>query len=250
MRALFVLLASVLVGSACASAKPSPGRTAARSGGGGGGTSAARTTRTVRDTVAIQNAELERRVSRLELRLLEREAQVEDLQARLEDARAEVVRAMAKLVSGASRAEAASGTAEAEVALQSLRASGTVHPSEVAQVAKLVRQSSAEFDRQNYAGALYLANQAKALAASYRGRGAEASRGETRPGETSFALPVRLRAASRGNVRQGPGTSFSTVFAVEPGAALTGLSYTDEWVRISDDAGRSGWIFRSLLGKP
>jgi len=197
-----------------------------------------------------RDSDLEKRVAKLELRLLEKEALVEDLQDRLEDARAEVVRAMAKGRTVASRAEAASGMAEAEVVLQSLRSNAGAGSPQVAQVTNLVRQSSNEFDRENYGGALYLANQAKALASSYRWRATEENRESARPGETQFALPLKLKVTSRGNIRQGPGTNFNVAFAVESGAALTGLAFSDEWIRVSDDSGRTGWIFRTLVARP
>jgi hypothetical protein len=203
------------------------------------------------ETVTVKDPELERRVARLELRLMEKEAQVEDLQTRLEDTRAEVVRTMSKLQTMASRAEAASGMAEAEVAYQSLRASGAQQAPEYVQVSRLVRQSSAEFDKQNFGGALYLANQAKATATMYRARMSGTTQGEaTRTGETAFAVPIKLKVASRGNVREGPGTTFSVAFAVEAGEMLTGQAYDDEWIRVTDDSGRSGYIFRNLVTKP
>jgi len=31
---------------------------------------------------------------------------------------------------------------------------------------------------------------------------------------------------------------------------LIGYSYVDEWIRIGDDSGRGGWIFRSLVARP
>ncbi|MEX2153838.1 MAG: SH3 domain-containing protein [Gemmatimonadaceae bacterium] len=207
--------------------------------------------RTVRETVTVRDAELERRLSRLELRVIEKETQVEELETRLDDARDEVVRTMAKLQTIASRAEAASSIAEADVALQSLRSSeGSRQLQEVTQATKFVQQATAEFNKANYGGALYLANQAKSSAVAGRARLAVGNRGATRQGETAFALPIRLKAANRGNVREGPGTNFQVVFAVEPGNALTGFSYTEEWVRVSDDSGRSGWIFRSLIARP
>ena len=205
--------------------------------------------RTVPETVTVRDAELERRVARLELRVLEKEAQVEYLQQRLEDTQSEVVRAMAKVQTVASRAEAASGMAEAEVSLQSLR-SGTASPADLAQVRKLVQQSSTEFNKQNYGGALYLANQAKALVASYRGRLPAGARETVRSGETPFAVPFRLKIANRGNVREGPGTSFAVAFAVDGGAMVLALAHSEEWVRISDENGRTGWIFRSLVARP
>ncbi len=196
-------------------------------------------------------ADLERRIARLELSLMEKEAQVDELQARLDDTRQEVVRAMAKLQTLASRAEAASGIAEAEVALQTLKtAPGQPATPEGVQATRLLKESSAEFDKQNYGGALYLANQAKTFAGAARGRLSAGERGAQRPGETAFALPIRLVAAGRGNVRAGPGTGSRIEFAVEAGDALIGYSYVDEWIRIGDDNGRGGWIFRSLVTRP
>lgn len=205
--------------------------------------------RVVRETVTVRDPELERRLSRAELRLIEKETQVTELQTRLEDARDEVVRTMAKLQTLASRAEAASAMAEADVAHQSLRnTEGARQLPELAVVAKFVQQSTAEFNKQNYGGALYLADQAKSAATTARARLAGAR--TLRQGETPFAVPVRLKVASRGNVREGPGTSFPIAFAVDAGNGLTGFSYTDEWVRVTDDAGKSGWIFRPLVTRP
>jgi hypothetical protein len=195
-------------------------------------------------------AELDRRIARLELALLEKEAQVEDLQARLDDTRQEVVRAMAKLQTLATRAEAASGMAEAELALQPLKSvSGQPSAPEASQARRLLQESSSEFEKENYGGALYLANQAKTTAAAGRGRLTVGERVTERPGETPFNIPIPLKAVSGGNVREGPGLNAKVSFAVQPGDALTGYSYVDEWIRISDDEGRGGWIFRSLIAR-
>jgi uncharacterized protein YraI len=203
----------------------------------------------VRDTVTVRDPELDKRVSRLELQLLARDAQIEDLQTRLEDTRAEVVRAMAKLQSVASRAQAASAMAEAEVALQTMKAGDSNDPPEAAQVTRLVRQSATEFDKANYGGALYLANQAKTVSLGYRGRLGQNREG-ARPGETLFAVPIKLKTTSRGNVREGPGTNFAVSFTAEAGSAITGFSYADEWVRVADDTGRTGWIHQTLVARP
>jgi uncharacterized protein YraI len=208
------------------------------------------TPRVVRETVTVRDPELDRRVARLELSLFARDAQIEDLNTKLEDARAEVVRAMAKLQTVASRAQAASAMAEAEVSLQSMKIGAGEEPPEAAQATRLVRQSATEFNKQNYAGALYLANQAKTLASSYRGRLSLGNREGTRAGETAFAVPIRLKMNTRGNVREGPGTGFPIAFAAESGTMLTGYSYADEWIRIGDQNGRGGWVFRSLVARP
>jgi hypothetical protein len=139
--------------------------------------------------------------------------------------------------------------AEAEIALQSLKSGAGQQAPAVAQVTKLVRESSAEFNKQNYGGALYLAGQAKALAGGSRGRIAGGSTAGSRPGETPFAVPLRLRSTGRGNVREGPGTRYDVAFSLENGSPLTGFSYVEEWIRVSDESGRSGWIFRSLVAR-
>jgi uncharacterized protein YgiM (DUF1202 family) len=178
---------------------------------------------------------------------MDKEAQVEDLQARLDETRQEVVRAMAKLQTLATRAEAASGIAEAELALQPLKAAAPQSSPEAAQARRLLEESSDEFGKENYGGALYLANQAKTLAAAGRGRLSGGERMPERPGETAFGLPIQLKAVSGGNVREGPGRGAQVIFSVQSGDALTGYSYVDEWVRVRDDEGRNGWIFRNLI---
>jgi uncharacterized coiled-coil protein SlyX len=233
VRSFFAFLAFIAIATACSPTPPAPPPAL----------------KVVRDTVTVRDPELDKRVSRLELQLLARDAQIEDLQVRLDDTRAEVVRAMAKLQSVASRAQAASAMAEAEVALQTMKSGVTADPPEAAQVTRLVRQSATEFDKANYGGALYLANQAKTVATSYRGR-LGVSREGARPGETLFAVPIKLKTTSRGNVREGPGTNFAVSFTADPGSSITGYSYADEWVRISDDGGRTGWIHQTLVARP
>jgi uncharacterized coiled-coil protein SlyX len=196
---------------------------------------------------AAARPELDRRIARLELSLMDKEAQVDDLQARLDATRQEVVRAMAKLQTLATRAEAASGIAEAELALQPLKAAAPQSSPEAAQAKRLLKDSSDEFGKENYGGALYLANQAKTMAAAGRGRLAGGERVPERPGETAFGLPIPLKAVSGGNVREGPGLGARVLFSVQPGDSLTGYSYMDEWVRISDGEGHGGWIFRNLI---
>lgn len=198
----------------------------------------------------VCDPEVELRAARLELQLLEKEAQIHELQARLDEARREVVRSMAKLQTVASRAEAASAIAEAEVAFQSLRETvGSAGAPEVGQVRQLLDLSSREFDEGNYGGALYLANQAKRLVRAGGGRLAAGRREALRPDEVLFSTPLRLQALATGNVRQGPGMQHSVLYTVERGAPLVGHSYEGEWVRVSDESGRGGWIFLTLVGR-
>ncbi len=207
---------------------------------------------TQRPPVMVRDTALEQRAARLELKVLEQEAQVDELKNRLDDARREVVRAMAKLQSLATRAEAASGMAEAEIALAALRsANGNNSPSspEYGQGSQLLQLATAEFDQQNYAGALYLATEAKNAAAAGQGRVASDDRASTRKGEVPFALPLRLQTTGRANVREGPGAGFRVLFTLETGAPLVAYSYVDQWVRIRDDGDRPGWIHQTLIDR-
>lgn len=202
------------------------------------------------ETVTVRDPDLEQRAAKSEMRLLEKDAQIDDLQTRLEEARREVVRSLAKLETTASRAEAASAMAEAEIAIQSLRGTGGLPtPPEAAQCRALLDESTTEFNKQNYGGALYLANQSKALAAAGKGRIPNADRGTLRPGETPFIVPVPLQASGRSNVREGPGANFKITYTVEANAGLTGYSYMNDWIRVVDDSGRGGWIARSRVVK-
>ena len=204
--------------------------------------------------VVVRDTALEQHAGRLELKTLEQEAQIEELQDRLDDARREVVRAMAKLQSLATRAEAASGMAEAEIALAALRSangggggSSAASP-ELAQGSQLLQLATAEFDKQNYAGALYLATQAKNAAAAGQGR-VTSERGTPRTGEIPFALPLHLQTTGRANVREGPGGNFRVSYTLDGGAALTAYAYVDQWVRVADESDRPGWIHQGLIGR-
>jgi len=192
----------------------------------------------------VQNGELERHAAQLDLQLMERDAVIDSLNARLDEALQEVVGAMGKLQSLTSRAEAASAMAEADVALQSITSSGRDSP-ESRHGLRLMQLSSAEFKRKNFGGALYLANQAKAAARAHQLAGGRL--GSMRSGETPFAVPVKLRASGRVNVRNGPGTNFAVSFTADSSSALSGLSYLGDWIRVTNDAGAEGWVSRSLV---
>lgn len=212
-----------------------------------------RDTTRVRAPAPVRDTVLEQRAARLELRVLEQEAQVADLQSRLDDARREVVRAMAKLQSLATRAEAASGMAEAEIALQALRSGNGTNsappPPEWTQGNQLLQLATTEFDQQNYAGALYLATEAKNAAGVGQRRATSDDRGATRRGEVPFALPLRVQTTGRANLREGPGANFKVLFTLESGAPLVAYSYVDQWVRVSADGDRAGWIHQTLIGR-
>ncbi len=194
---------------------------------------------------------LERRIATFQLQLLERAAQVDDLQRRLDAARQDVVRAMARLQTLASRAEAASAMAEAEVALEPVtRAVRDEEMPEVAQARHLLVLSTTEFTNENYGGALYLASLARNVARAGEVRLTSGEQRDRQPGEAVFALPLALETAQRSNVRTGPGLAFGVLVTLDPRTPVVGHSYVAQWVRITFDQGRDGWIFHSLITNP
>jgi hypothetical protein len=205
------------------------------------------------DTVTVEVAppemvQMEQRIAVLQLQLLEREAQNRRLAEQLNETRQELVRNMAKLQSQASRAEAASGIAEAEIALQALAGLGGGRASpEYAEAASLLAQSTAQFETGNFGGALYLAAYARAAAGDGQSRLRASDDRELVRGESLFALPVSLSTTSRSNVRRGPGMGFPVEFVLDRDAPVSGLSYSGEWVRVVDGAGREGWIYHELV---
>lgn len=207
-----------------------------------------RVERTVLDTVVVVDSEAEQEVARLQLMLLEKDAQIRQLQTQLEETTREVVRSMARLETVASRAEAASAMAEAEVALEQLKtAAGGRDTREIEQIQAFLDQSTAAFNDGNYGGSLYLANQAKTLAGADRGRLLSGPQGSMLPGETLFAVSLQLQTVRRANVRQGPGTEHGIAFTLEGGTALVAHSYTGQWLRVSTEDGRTGWIYQGLV---
>jgi len=202
------------------------------------------------DTVRIEtesaaNAALEDEVARLQIELLARDVLLEGLQAQLDQTRLELVRNLSRLQTQATRAEATSGMAEAEIALATLeRAPGGSSLPEFARAEELFRQSSAEFERENYGGALYLATEVRSALRSGQAR---LGGGSLLDGESLFAVPVPLRTTGRSNVRSGPGLNFDVVFTAEASTELTGQSRTSQWVRVVDGQGRAGWIFHTLV---
>lgn len=195
-------------------------------------------------------AALEKENARLNLGVLEKETQIKELKKKYDEAVQEVVRTKAKLHSLESKAEAASTIAEAEIALKALRArvAGQQDNAEVVQAKHLLEMSTREFKKHNYGGALYLASQAKGLVHIGQKRLMGREKIAMVSGEVLFALPLPLEVLAKSNMRQGPGLDFDVLFTLEKGTPLVGHSYKDDWVRVKDEDGRSGWVYQTLVG--
>ncbi len=206
--------------------------------------------------LAAAYRDLEDRAIKTQLLLLERDARIQDLEQRLQSQQrmidetiSEVVRAKAKLMSVESRAEAASQIAEAEIALDGLSAiAGGSQTEEYLQAAQMVERSSAEFGRENYGGAIYLASQAKTLISLTQLRVRDRIEIETSAGETMFGVPLPLQVVRTSNIREGPGLNFKVLVTLDPGTQVTGYSYKGKWVQVSLEDGTRGWVFQTLVG--
>ena len=199
---------------------------------------------------------LEGQVTGLKLQLVEKETRIRELEerqraleAKLDQAIQEVVRAKSKLRSLETRAEAASNMAEAEIALKAIeaQAKGGGADRDLSQAKQLLKRSAEEFKSENYGGALYLANQAKGLLRTGEVRPATREKLTPVPGESPFEAPVPLELTRDSNLREGPGLEFRVVTTLPTGTKLVGLSRKDQWVRVRDEAGVAGWVFKALV---
>ena len=201
------------------------------------------------EVAAAPDAELEAQFSVMRMRLLERDARVAQMQAALDMERTEVVRTMAKLQSQASRAQAASEMAEAELALRALAEAGLEEgEQEHAAGTELLVRSGVAFGEGNYEGAVYLASRARTMANTAVARLRSVVERAPRDGETLFSVALALRVERRSNLRQGPGTDFGVVSVLDEGTAVSGLSFSGDWIFVAVPGGEEGWIFHSLVG--
>ena len=204
-----------------------------------------------------QHDVLKEEVAGLKLLLLEKNTQIKELEERLvslqkkyDEVIQEVVRDKAKLRSLESKAEAASNMAETEISFKVLKGqeSDPEMETELSQAEQLLMRSAQEFKKENYGGALYLANQARnhLRMAQIRHKGRD--RLDPVSGEILFTLPLPLKVLRASNLRQGPGLDFKVIATLEPQTPLVGYSYKGPWVRVKAEDGRTGWIYQTLVG--
>lgn len=193
----------------------------------------------------------------LKLQLLEKDIQIKEsekrlgsLQSKLDETIQEVVRDKAKLRSLDSKAEAASNMAETEIALKVLKgqASDAEIEADLAHAEHLLMRSAQEFKKENYGGALYLANQARNQMRMVQIRHGDRDKLEPVSGEILFALPVPLKVIRASNLRKGPGLDFKVIATLKAQTPLVGYSYKGQWVRVKIPDGRTGWVFQTLVG--
>jgi TolA-binding protein len=200
--------------------------------------------------------DLEERISDIQLRLLEKDSQIRALEERMEsqqkaldDAFLEVVRSKAKLRSLETKAEAASNMAEAEIAVKALKSElrGGDQDADVRRAEQFLKMSADEFNNENYGGALYLTNQAKAHIKEGQVRLRAEEGLSTHRGEAPFAQPIELKLLQRTSLRQDPSPKSKVVGRLEKGAHLLGYSTAPGWIRVGSEDGVKGWVLRSAV---
>ena len=205
-----------------------------------------------------ENVVLTKRISDLEIALLQKTAQTNELerrvsaqQKRLDDAITEVVRTKSKLRSIESKAEAASTIAEAEIAVKTMQSRIETEDREamaaLEKAQRLLAQSAVEFKARNYGGALYLAVQSKAQVNAgdrvLQSGGAIA----LEAGETGFDQALPLTLTKNTNLRAGPDLDQTILATLKQGTEVVGYGYKENWIRVSTEAGLTGWVYQSLV---
>jgi hypothetical protein len=213
--------------------------------------------RCTRQEAQLKEAEIE--LNRAQLLLLEEQASGALTRKRfkaqgkmLDEAVQEVVRAKAKLRTIESRAEAASTMAEAEIAIRatqkSLAAGSGNHRENLKRAQDFLKMSTREFKNQNYAGALYLAGQARSHINAIQINRAQGATAAVQPGETAFSQPLPLKVVKRCNFRRTPDLKGSVIAVLEAGTMIVGFAHKDNWIRIQTENGHSGWVYQTLVG--
>ena len=198
------------------------------------------------------SSEFDAKLARLQALLSEKDVQVETLHRKLDDTIQEAVRTKSKLRSQESKADAASSFAEAETAMKTLKESmpGADTRSEIIQANVLMKMGADELKKENYSGTLYVTNQVKAILKDIQDTAQGREKIAPEDGEVLFALPLALKIAASGKVREHPAADSAVAWSVERDASPIALSYKGPWIRVKGEGDRSGWMFYNLLASP
>jgi hypothetical protein len=201
---------------------------------------------------------LEQDILNLNLRLFELESIAKELQQRsdnqqqrLETAIVDVVRSKAKLRSIESKAEAVSTLAEAEIAVKALKRTlsemDTFALEELSKAENLLSMSADEYQKQNFGGALYLANQSKNQVRTIQDRIHRSPASEAVSGESPFYRPLHFKVRTNSNLRDGPSLAARIIGKLDRDTSVVGYAAKEDWVRIKTQEGVFGWVFRPLV---
>lgn len=197
-------------------------------------------------------SEFDAKLARLQTVLSEKDAQVRTLHRKLDDTIQEAVRTKSKLRSQENKADAVSGLAEAETAMKTFKEfmPGSDKQSEITQANVLMKMGADELKKENYSGTLYVTNQVKAILKDIQDTAQGRDKIAPVDGEVLFALPLPLKIAASGKVRERPAADSAVVWSVERGTSPIALSYKGPWIRVKGEGDRLGWMFYNLVASP
>lgn len=197
-------------------------------------------------------SEFDTKLARLQALLSEKDAQIQTLHRKLDDTIQEAVRTKSKLRSQENKADAVSGLAEAETAMKTFKESmpGADMRAELTEANSLMKMGADELKKENYSGTLYVTNQVKAILKDVQENAQGRNTMTPVDGEVLFALPLPLKIAASGKVREHPAADSAVAWSVERGASPVALSHKGPWIRVKGDGDRSGWIFYNLVASP
>lgn len=198
------------------------------------------------------SSEFDTKLARLQALLSEKDAQIQKLHRKLDDTIQEAVRTKSKLRSQENKADAVSSLAEAETAMKTLKESmpGADKWSEITQANALMKMGADELKKENYSGTLYVTNQVKAVLKDVQENAQGRDTMTPVGGEVLFALPLPLKIAASGKVREHPAADSAVAWSVERGTSPVALSYKGPWIRVKGEGDRLGWIFYNLIASP
>lgn len=198
------------------------------------------------------SSEFDTKLARLEALLSEKDAQIQKLHRKLDDTIQEAVRTKSKLRSQENKADAVSSLAEAETAMKTFKESmpGADKRSEITQANAFMKMGADELKKENYSGTLYVTNQVKAILKDVQENAQGRDTMTPLDGEVLFALPLPLKIAASGKVRDQPAADSAVAWSVERGASPVALSHKGPWIRVKGEGDRSGWIFYNLIASP
>ena len=194
-------------------------------------------------------AQLQRRLTATESALSELRVQRIEQAKTVQEANREAARATVRLRRLATRGVAASYIAEVEVSMTNARlASGLrLQPAQLAQAQEILDSSREPFALGDYDAAISRASQAAELIARAQ-EPVLPQKWDRAPAAVHFAQPMPYRVRIDSNLRKGPSGQAPVRGVLAAGTPLEAYARRGNWVRVETADGRSGWIYRRLLG--
>ncbi len=213
-----------------------------------------------REKLLAEKEAQQQEIERLQKSLAEKDVLIRSQQARqqdqaktLQETSSQAAHAQIKLRRLATRPAAASTIAEAEISLESLKASQAAHAEQLlqTQAQRLLVAATASYAEDNYAAAMDQAAQAREFIDMVKNSRIRKTSGQI---PVSLKTPLPLRAITDSNLRQKPGLRSAVIGILKKDSTMTAEAYQENWLQVQTADGRSGWVVNTLVeaqaGKP